>query len=118
MCTARWWPARMPPTQGEAKNSWLTGTAAWSFINVSQYLLGIVPTMDGLRIDPCLPGSLGRFHAERRYRGAVYQITVRQPAGVEHGVAHITCDGVPVSGTVLPIAEPGRTDEVIVEMGE
>ena len=108
----------MPPTQGEAKNSWLTGTAAWSFINVSQYLLGIVPTMDGLRIDPCLPGSLGRFHAERRYRGAVYQITVRQPAGVEHGVAHITCDGVPVSGTVLPIAEPGRTDEVIVEMGE
>ncbi|MDD6678141.1 MAG: glycosyl transferase [Firmicutes bacterium] len=106
------------PTHGEAKNSWLTGTAAWSFINVSQYLLGIVPTMDGLRIDPCLPGSLGGFHAERRYRGAVYQITVRQPAGVEHGVARITCDGVPVSGTVLPIAEPGRTVEVIVEMGE
>ena len=75
MSTARWSPARTRPTFGEAKNSWLTGTAAWTFFNVSQYILGIQPTLDGLKVDPCIPHTLSGFTVTRRYRGAVYHIT-------------------------------------------
>ena len=57
------------PTFGEGKNSWLTGTAAWTFMNVSQYILGIRPTLEGLAIDPCLPSSIKGFTCERLYRG-------------------------------------------------
>ena len=60
---------------GEAKNSWLTGTAAWTFVNVSQYILGIYPTHKGLSIDPCLPDQFGDFTVTRNYRGADYHIT-------------------------------------------
>ena len=71
------------PTFGEAKNSWLTGTAAWTFFNISQYILGIQPTLDGLKVDPCIPHTLSGFTVTRRFRGAVYHITVDNAAGVQ-----------------------------------
>ena len=60
-------------THGEAKNSWLTGTAAWNFVAISQYLLGVRPDFDGLRVDPVLPASWPGFTATRRFRGADYR---------------------------------------------
>ena len=69
------------PTPGEAKNSWLTGTAAWNFVALTQWILGIRPDHDGLRIDPCLPADWEGFAATRRFRGATYHITVRKPPG-------------------------------------
>ena len=80
-------------TFGEAKNSWLTGTAAWTFVNVSQYILGVQPTLKGLRIDPCIPHTLGGFTVKRVYRGAEYRITVENPNGVQKGVKQVTVDG-------------------------
>ena len=80
-------------TFGEAKNSWLTGTAAWAFVNVSQYILGITPTLDGLKVDPCIPAGLRGFAVTRAYRGAVYEITVDNAAGVEKGVHSVRVDG-------------------------
>ena len=71
------------PKHGEAKNSWLTGTAAWTFVNVSQYILGIRPPFDGLEIDPCIPSNMDGFTATRKYRNAVYYITVKYPNHVE-----------------------------------
>ena len=71
------------PKHGEAKNSWLTGTAAWTFVNVSQYILGIRPSFDGLEIDPCIPSNMDGFTATRKYRNAVYYITVKYPNHVE-----------------------------------
>ena len=83
------------PTFGEAKNSWLTGTAAWTFFNISQYILGIQPTLDGLRVDPCIPHTLTGYTVTRRFRGAEYRITVDNAAGVQHGVKAVTVDARP-----------------------
>ena len=105
------------PTFGEAKNSWLTGTAAWTFFNVSQYILGIQPTLDGLKVDPCIPHTLPGFTVTRRYRGAVYHITVDNSAAVQHGVKSVTMDGKSVAGNLLPLAPAGTDVTVQVVMG-
>ena len=105
------------PTFGEAKNSWLTGTAAWTFFNVSQYILGIQPTLDGLQVDPCIPHTLPGFTVTRRYRGAVYHITVDNSAAVQHGVKSVTMDGKSVAGNLLPLAPAGTDVTVQVVMG-
>src|SRR5690554_7516819 len=72
---------------GEAKNSWLTGTAAWNFYAISRYILGIQPQYEGLLIDPCIPAAWKGFEVVRKFRGAVYDIKVRNPKGVSKGVA-------------------------------
>ena len=105
------------PSFGEGKNSWLTGTAAWTFLSVSQAILGIKPTLDGLRVDPCLPHTLGGFSLTRRYRGATYRITVENPAQVEYGVKSVSVDGKPIEGQVLPLLPAGAACEVRVVMG-
>ena len=104
------------PTFGEAKNSWLTGTAAWTFLSVSQAILGIIPVLDGLKIDPCIPSSLKGFTVQRRFRGADYQIEVRNPDGSEKGVKLLLINGVPAGGNVIPPAAPGETVAVTAIM--
>jgi cellobiose phosphorylase len=105
------------PTFGEGKNSWLTGTAAWTFMNVSQYILGIQPTLDGLAINPCLPASIKGFACERLYRGVRYHITVEKPDGVSKGVRSLTVDGTEITGNVVPL-DSAKTDcTVKVVMG-
>ncbi len=105
------------PRFGEGKNSWLTGTAAWTFLSISQAILGVKPTLDGLQIDPCVPGFLRRFTITRRFRGAVYAITVENPDGVEKGVRSVTLDGQKIAGTVLPVLPSGSRVNVLVRMG-
>ena len=87
---------------GEGKNSWLTGTAAWTFTCISQYILGIKPTLDGLQVDPCIPPDVKGFHIERKFRGALYHIDIDNSAGVEHGVVSMTVNGTAVEGNVIP----------------
>ena len=108
---------RDAPTHGEAKNSWLTGTAAWTLLSITQAILGIVPTLDGLKVDPCLPADWKGFTVSRRYRGAVYHITVDNSAGAEYGVKEITVNGKAQAGNVIPPAQAGETVEVHVAMG-
>ncbi|SBV95711.1 conserved hypothetical protein [uncultured Eubacteriales bacterium] len=105
------------PTFGEAKNSWLTGTAAWAFVNVSQFLLGVRPEMDGLRVDPCMGGNLNAFTVTRKFRGATYRITVQNPDGVERGVRSLTVDGVSMEGNLIPLAPAGAEVSVTAVMG-
>jgi len=105
------------PTHGEAKNSWLTGTAAWTFVNVSQYILGVQPTLAGLAIDPCIPKALPGFTLTRRYRGATYHVTVDNRAGVEKGVASVIVNGEAIEGNILPILPEGSEASVVVTMG-
>jgi cellobiose phosphorylase len=100
------------PTHGEAKNSWLTGTAAWNFVAITQWILGIRADFDGLRIDPVLPAAWPGFTATRRFRGATYEITVRSPGGAGGRVGHLRVDGEPVAGTLVPLAPPGATVNV------
>lgn len=105
------------PNFGEAKNSWLTGTAAWTFLDVSQYILGIRPDYDGLVIDPCIPSTLDGFTAKRDFRGVTYHITVKNPNGAEKGVKQMTVDGVTVDGNMIPF-DPSKKDvNVEVVMG-
>ena len=99
---------------GEAKNSWLTGTAAWTFLDVSQYILGIRPDYDGLVVDPCIPSTLDGFEAKRDFRGVTYHITVKNPKHVEKGVSSMTVDGVSVAGNMIPL--PTDKKEVTVEV--
>jgi cellobiose phosphorylase len=100
------------PTHGEAKNSWLTGTAAWNFVAISQWILGIRAEFDGLRIDPVLPADWPGFTATRRFRGATYLISVRKPAGSAGRVHHLLVDGQFVSGTLVPPAPEGAVVNV------
>ena len=90
------------PRFGEAKNSWLTGTAAWSFYTASQGILGVKPDYDGLRIDPCLPKELGELTVTRKFRGSEYEVHILNQAGDEKGEIQLTVDGKPIDGCVIP----------------
>ncbi len=105
------------PKHGEAKNSWLTGTAAWTFVNVSQYILGIRPSFDGLEIDPCIPSNMDGFTATRKYRNAVYYITVKNPNHVEKGVQKLTVNGKSVEGTCVKAIDNVKEYHIEVVMG-
>ena len=105
------------PDFGEAKNSWLTGTAAWTFLSVSQAILGVKPTLDGLKIDPCVPSSVRHYRVRRVYRGATYEIEVENPLGMECGVKAMFIDGVAHPGCVIPVQKPGSTVSVRVMLG-
>ncbi|MCR5279371.1 MAG: glycosyl transferase [Lachnospiraceae bacterium] len=100
---------------GEGKNSWLTGTAAWTFVNISQYILGVYPTHKGLSVDPCVPKDFGNFKVTRKFRGATYYIEV-ETNGSEKGVKSLTVDGQAVEGTVIPFVEGKKEYNVKVVM--
>jgi len=102
---------------GEAKNSWLTGAAAWNFVAVSQWILGIKPGYDGLAIDPCIPAAWDGFSVRRFFRGAEYKIVVKNPGHVSKGVGNLFVDGNEFIGNVLPVFNDGREHEVLVVMG-
>ena len=107
---------RDAPNFGQAKNSWLTGTAAWNFYVISNYILGVKPDWDGLRIDPCIPHDWDGYQVSRRFRGAVYEIEIRNPAHVCRGVKKMTVDGRDVEGNLIPAFAEG-THRVEVTLG-
>ena len=103
--------------QGEAKNSWLTGTAAWNFVAVSQWILGVRPEFDGLRIDPCIPREWNGFDVTRKYRNAVYHISVENPAHVCKGTCKVIVDGKEQKGNVVPVFNDSKEHKIIVILG-
>ena len=105
------------PSFGEGKNSWLTGTAAWSFVSISQAILGVKPDYDGLRLEPCVPENMHSFSVSRRFRGATYRIRVENPNGVQRGVKCVRVNGEKLDGELVPTFPAGSTVDVIVEMG-
>ena len=105
------------PTHGEAKNSWLTGTAAWNYVAITQWILGIRPALDGLQIDPVIPADWPGFTATRRFRGATYHIEVQNPDRVGVGVRALLIDGQHVAGSLAPIFGDGREHHVVVTLG-
>jgi len=104
---------RDAPTHGEAKNSWLSGTAAWNYVAITQWILGIRPTLSGLQIAPQIPASWQGFSAQRRFRGVNYAIRVRRKA--ESEAPGMRVDGRAAEGTVVPLPEAG-VDKVQVEI--
>jgi len=99
---------------GEAKNSWLTGTAAWNYYAITQYILGIRPTYTGLMINPCISPEWKGFKVTRQFRGATYQIEVKNPNSVMKGVSSLLVDGSVIDGNIIPIMPAGATYKVDV----
>ena len=102
---------------GEAKNSWLTGTAAWTFVNISQHILGLLPTHEGLSVDPCIPHDFGDFELTRKYREGIYHIQVRNPKQIEKGVVSLRVDGQEIAGNVIPYVKDKTEYQVEVTLG-
>ena len=99
---------RDAPTHGEAKNSWLTGTAAWNYVAITQWILGIRSTFTGLQIAPVLPSEWRDLEAKRVFRGVTYHISVHR-VGLGNRVA-LTVEDCPISGDVVPFPPPGRAE--------
>ncbi len=95
---------------GEAKNSWLTGTAAWNYVAIAHHMLGVRPELDGLKVEPCIDKIIAEFTVTRHCRGAEYVIHVKNS---QKGIIRLTVNGKPIDGTIVPYAEPGA--KVIVE---
>jgi len=102
---------------GQAKNSWLTGTAAWNFVAISQYILGIRATFDGLMVDPCIPKTWKGYKVSRVYRGVRYNIEVKNPSKVNKGIVKLVVDGKEVKGNVIPVAKGKAEVKVEAVMG-
>jgi len=102
--------------QGEAKNSWLTGTAAWNYYAITQFILGIKPGYEGLEIDPCIPADWKGFQVTRKFRGASYHIEIKN-SGVMKGVKRLMVNGKEVKGNIIPMQPAGTVNTVEVEMG-
>ncbi len=96
---------RDTPKHGEAKNSWLTGTAAWNYVAITQWILGIRPTYSGLEVAPVIPSNWDGFTAKRVFRGVTYNITVERK-GAGNSIA-LAVDGHPIGGTVVPLPVDG-----------
>jgi cellobiose phosphorylase len=116
-CYAQVIAGRDAPNFGEAKNSWLTGTAAWSFVAISQAILGIKPDYQGLVIDPCIPRDWKEYKITRVYRGVIYRITVQNPNKVSKGVRYLIINGKSVEGNLIPYRPEDREVEVTVVLG-
>jgi len=111
------------PYYGRGGWTWYTGSAAWLFRVIHEYVLGVRPTYDGLLVDPCIPARWSGFTVRREFRGASYTLTVRNPNHVETGVNGLTIDGVAAGisetarGVLLPVYTAGSTHAVIVTLG-
>jgi cellobiose phosphorylase len=105
------------PQFGLGRNSWLSGTASWTYQAATQYILGIRPSHDGLIVDPCIPKSWDGFKVTRKYRGAIYQISVKNPDGVSKGFNSILIDGQPSKSSTIPFAVVGSTVCVELTLG-
>lgn len=102
---------------GEAKNSWLSGTASWNFYAITQYILGVQPDYEGLRIDPCIPKDWDGFKMTRKFRGATYKIEVQNPSHVSKGVLETWINGEKMSSNLIPLLEKGKQHSVKIIMG-
>lgn len=102
---------------GEAKNSWLTGTAAWNWYAITQFILGIRPSYDGIEISPCIPKEWDGFKVSRKFRGADYEIEVKNPSHVNRGIVRMTLNGVAVEGMSIPVQPAGSVNVVEVTLG-
>jgi cellobiose phosphorylase len=102
---------------GEAKNSWLTGTAAWNYVAITQWILGLRPEYDGLRLDPCIPSGWDGFSVRRSFRGKMMHIAVHNLQHVCRGVVRVTVDGREIQGNLVPADLPGEEHQVEVWLG-
>jgi cellobiose phosphorylase len=106
------------PQFGLARNSWLSGTASWSYQAATKYMLGIQPTYQGLLVNPCIPKDWPGFKVTRQFRGSTYEIETLNPEGISKGVKSLKVDGAQVDGNLVPIFDDDTTHKVQVILGK
>ena len=104
-------PGKDAPTFGEAKNSWLTGTAAWNYYAIVQWILGIRTTLEGLEIAPVIPKNWPGFTATRKFRGVVYEIAIERQG--DGNSILLTVDGNAIEGNVVAAPTDGRSKVLV-----
>jgi N,N'-diacetylchitobiose phosphorylase len=109
--------ASLSPRAGNARTTWLTGAATWAYFSATQYLLGIRPEAEGLRIDPCIPSTWAGFKAVRTFRGKNLEIEVQNPRGVCKGVVSMFLNAEPLDRNLLPVSKLKETNKVRVILG-
>jgi N,N'-diacetylchitobiose phosphorylase len=105
------------PRAGNARTPWLTGAAAWAYFSATQYILGLRPEIDGLRIDPCIPSAWDRFTVTRRFRGKTIEIEVANPYGICGGVKALTLNGEALPDNLVPADRLDVYNRVEVVLG-
>ncbi|MEI8093647.1 MAG: glycosyl transferase [Spirochaetales bacterium] len=105
------------PQFGLARNTWLSGTSSWTYVASTQFILGVRPEIEGLRVDPCIPKAWPGFEVTRQFRGARYHITVKNPRGVSKGVVAMTLDGRSVPGNLIPCVDDRQQHVVEITLG-
>jgi cellobiose phosphorylase len=106
-----------PYAYGEGAYTWLTGTAGWTFMVATEWVMGARREFDGLRVDPCIPSKWKKCKITRPFRGAVYEIEIENPKGIEHGVESVEVDGQKIKGNLIAPHSDGRIHKVRVLMG-
>jgi N,N'-diacetylchitobiose phosphorylase len=101
---------------GRARHPWLTGSGGWNYTAVTRWILGVRLSFEGLIVDPCIPCDWKEFQVRRQWRGATFEISVQNPAGVEKGVRSMTLNGQPIDGPIPP-QPAGSVHHVAVVMG-
>jgi N,N'-diacetylchitobiose phosphorylase len=109
--------AKHSPKPGASRIPWLSGSAAWTYYAITQYVLGVRPELDGLRIDPCIPDSWPGFSLERRFRGKRLRVWVENPDGVEKGVRQVELNGEILKSNLVPAQQMMTENQVVVRMG-
>ncbi len=105
--------ATCSPNAGKSRTPWLTGTVAWSYYAAVEYILGIRPEIDGLRIDPCLPSSWPGFEMSRIFRDKKLTIKVANPSGKKKGIKNLKINGKITEGNLISIAN--LSDGAVIE---
>lgn len=109
--------SKSSPRYGNSRVSWLSGSATWSFVAAAQYILGIQPVIDGLKIDPCIPSLWEGFEVTRRFRNKIVIIKVQNPEGVQKGVKSLTVNGKRIEGNMVPLDLMEAINQVDVILG-
>ncbi len=110
--------SKFSPRAGNTRTSWLTGAASWSYFSATQFILGIRPEIEGLRIDPCIPSAWDGFSVTRRFRGQTWHITIHNPDHVCKGVKRVVADGKEMAENLVPFHPGVAGREVEVWLGE
>jgi len=110
--------SKSSPRYGNSRVPWLSGSATWSFVAAAQYILGLQPVVEGLRIDPCIPSSWEGFEATRRFRNKELIIKVQNPEGVQKGVKKLRLNGKELEGNTVPVVLMEAKNVVEVILGK
>lgn len=109
--------SKYSPRFGAARVPWLSGSATWSYFAITQYILGIRPEYEGLRLDPCIPSAWKEIKVARIFRGKRLAIEIRNPSGAQKGVKKVTLNGETLEGNLISAGKMKAENHVIVEMG-